>query len=114
MLEPEGVRCADEELRHRPGGQQRVPALGMTEPGQVDRHQMGMLGEPRPHLLEREQAFRPRAEQQSVIVVILALGEPDCQPVDDPELQQERCVQPDRQPVAPLSVVSPNLASASL
>ena len=46
VLEPEGVGGADDELGHRPRRQQRVAALGMTEPGQVDGHQVGVLGQP--------------------------------------------------------------------
>jgi hypothetical protein len=84
--EPEGVGSVDDELAHRPRRQQRIAALRMTEPWQVDRHQVRVLGEPRPHRLERQQAFWPRAQQQGVIVMVLALGETDRQPVDDPEL----------------------------
>jgi hypothetical protein len=101
VLEPEGVGGADDELAHRPRGQQRVPALGMTEPRQVDRHQMGAFGQPRPHRLEGEQAFRPRAQQQGVIVAVLALREADRQPVDDPELHLDGRVQPGGHDAAP-------------
>jgi hypothetical protein len=44
VLQPEGVGGPDDELAHRLRGQQLVPALGMPEPGQVDRHQMGSVG----------------------------------------------------------------------
>src|SRR5580692_11251613 len=70
----------------------------MTEPGQVYRHQVRVLGEPRPHRLERQQALWPRAQQQGVIVTVLALGEADRQPVDDPELHLDRRVQPGGHP----------------
>jgi hypothetical protein len=50
--------------------------------------------QPRPHRLEGEQAFRPRAQQQGVIVAVLALREADRQPVDDPELHLDGRVQP--------------------
>ena len=58
----------------------------MTEPRQVDRHQMGVFGQPRPGRFEGEQALRPRAQQQRVIVPALALGEADGQPIDSPKL----------------------------
>jgi hypothetical protein len=51
---------------------------------------MGMLGEPGPDLLEREQALRPGAQQQRAGVAGLALGVPDVQPVDRPEAGFDR------------------------
>ena len=101
VLEPEGVGDADDELAHRPRGQQRIAALGMAEPRQVNRDQVRMLGQPRPHRLEGEQAFWPWAEHQRVIVAVLALGEADGQPVDDPEPHLDGCVQPGRHDAAP-------------
>ena len=92
VLEPECVGDANDELAHRPRRQQRIATLGMTEPRQVDRHQMGVLGESRPGRFEREQALRPRAQQEGVIVPVLALGEADGQPVDRPELRLDGCV----------------------
>ena len=41
---------------------------------------MRALGEPRPRRIEREQALRPRAQQEGVIGPVLALGEADRQP----------------------------------
>jgi hypothetical protein len=38
FLEPECGRDANDELAHRPGGQQRIAALGLTEPRHVDGH----------------------------------------------------------------------------
>ena len=76
IIEPECAGDADEELAHGTRGQQRVLALRMPEPGQVDRHQMSALGEPRPRRLEGEKALRPWAQQQGVIVTAPALGEP--------------------------------------
>ena len=99
--EPEGVGGAQDELAHGPRGQQRIVALGMTEPGQVDRHQVRVLGQPCPYRLEGEQAFWPRAQQQGVIVAVLALGEADRQPVDDPELHLDGRVQPRGHAAAP-------------
>ena len=93
-LEPERVGDTNHELAHRPRREQRVAALGMTEPRQVDRHQMRVLGEPQPGRLEREQTLRPWAQQQGVIVAILALREADRQPVDRPELCLDGAVQP--------------------
>jgi len=103
MLEPEGVGSAENEVAHRPRGQQRIAAQRMTEPRQVDRHQMGVLGEPRPHRLEHEQALRPRAEQQGLLAAVLAESEPDRQPVDDPEPYLEGRVQPGGHGTAPPS-----------
>jgi hypothetical protein len=92
--EPEGVGDGNDELAHRPRRQQPIAALRMTEPGQVYRHQVRVLGEPRPHRLERQQALRPRTQQQGVIVTVPALGKPDRQPVNDPELHLDWGVQP--------------------
>ena len=85
VLESERVSEASDELAHRPRGEQRVAALGMTESRQVDRHEMRVFGESQPGRLEGEQALRPRAQQQGVIVPVLALGVADRQPVDRPE-----------------------------
>jgi hypothetical protein len=73
-LEPERVGDANDELAHRARRQQRIAALGMTESRQVDRHQMHVFGEPQPGRLEREQALRPRTQQEGVLVAALALG----------------------------------------
>src|SRR6266568_2903626 len=67
----------------------------MSEPWQVNGHQMGVLSELPPRRFEGQQALRPRAEQEgALIAMVLAYGEPDCQPVDDPESHFERCVHP--------------------
>ena len=42
----------------------------MTEARQADRYQMRMLGQSRPHRLGREQALRPRAQQEGIIAPI--------------------------------------------
>ncbi|HJY93865.1 MAG TPA: hypothetical protein VJ371_02875 [Streptosporangiaceae bacterium] len=94
MIEAEGVGGADDEVAHRPRGQQLIATLGTAEPRQVDGHQMGMFGQPLPYRHEGQQAFRPRAQQQGVILAVPAFGEPDRQTVDDPELGLDRCVQP--------------------
>ena len=46
VIEREGVGGVDDELGHRPRREQRVTALGMTEAGQVDGHQVGSFGQP--------------------------------------------------------------------
>jgi hypothetical protein len=66
----------------------------MPEAGQVNGHQMGVLGQAAPDLVERIKAFRPRTEQERVLVPIFALGEADRQPVDRPELRCDRRAQP--------------------
>jgi hypothetical protein len=102
VLEPEGVGDANEERAHRPWRQQRVATLGMTEPRQVDRHQMGVFGEPRPGRFEGEQALRPWAQQQGVIAaLVLALDEADGESVDGAELRLDGGVQPGGHGVAP-------------
>lgn len=58
-LNPVGVGGTDDELAHRPWRPQRFAALGTTEPGQVDCHQVRVLGEPRPHRLERQGGYDP-------------------------------------------------------
>src|ERR1700686_1343161 len=81
----------------------------MAEPGQVDGHQVGVLGQPRPGGLEREQAFRPRTQQQRVIVAGLALRVADRQPVDGPKVRLD-AVEPDAQGVTPSMLVAGTLA----
>jgi len=82
-------RRAQDELRPwARGGQQRNRRAGNDRnPGRVERHQVARAPA-RPVSItgsEGEQAFWPRAQQQGVIVAVLALGEADRQPVDDPE-----------------------------
>jgi hypothetical protein len=74
LLEPERVGGEHQELAHRPRRQQRVPALGMPEPGQVDRHQMRVFGELRPGWRKRQEALGPGTEQERVIAFLLGLG----------------------------------------
>ena len=98
LLQPERVGDGEHELAHRSRGHQGVAALGVAEPRQVDRHQMGLLGELPPDRLEGQQRLRPRTEQQCVVVVAPALGEPDRQAVDDTEPDLERGVEPGGHP----------------
>ena len=76
-LEAERVGEADHELAHRPGRHHLIPSLGVTEPRQVDRDQVGVGREPSPHRFERQQALRPWAEQKGVMVSLIAFGEAD-------------------------------------
>ena len=62
ILEPEYVGDPNHEPSHRPRRQQRVATLGLAETGQVDRHQMRVLGESLPSRLEGEQALGPRTQ----------------------------------------------------
>ncbi len=109
FLELECVGGANDELAHRPRAEQCLATLGMTKARQVDGHQMGVLGQTRPRRLEREQALRPRAQQESVIIPLLAFGEADRQPVDGPELRLHGRVRPDAQRTAPTCLGSNSL-----
>src|SRR5262249_15823093 len=93
--QPEGVHHADYEPGHRPRSEQRVPALRVTEPGQVDGDQPGVAGQHGPDRREREQGLRPRAEQQGFLGPLPTAGTPDGESFDDPEPDPERQVQPD-------------------
>jgi hypothetical protein len=93
VLEPELVGEPDDELPHGARRQERVATLGMPEAGQVDGHEVRVLGEAAPHLVEGMKALRPGAQQERVIVTLLALGEADLQSVDRPELRLDRRVQ---------------------
>jgi hypothetical protein len=92
VLEPELVREPNDELTHGTRRQERVATLGMPE-SRVDGHEMRVPCEPIPHLVEGVDALRPGAQQERVIVPLLALGEADLQPVDRPELRLDRCLQ---------------------
>jgi hypothetical protein len=48
---------------------------------------MCALGEAVPHLVEGVKALRPGAQEERVLVPLLALGEADLQSVDGPELR---------------------------
>src|SRR5580693_3195979 len=85
-IQPEGISDAEDEVGHRPRREQLFATLGMSEPRQVDRHQVGVFGQPWPRWLEGEQALRPWTQQQCVVVALLALGEANRQPVDRGEL----------------------------
>jgi hypothetical protein len=113
LLKPKRISNANDELAHRPRRQQRIPTLGMTEPRQVNCHQMRTVGQPRPRRLEGEQALRPRAQQKGVIVSVLALGEADGQPVDRPEPRLDGRVRPRAHDVAPHCLSLSRSASAS-
>jgi hypothetical protein len=89
VLEPELVGEPDDEPTHRPRREERGATLGVSEPGQVHRDHVGVLSEPVPHLAEGEQALGPRAEEECVVVTLRALGEPDPEAVDRPELWLE-------------------------
>jgi hypothetical protein len=93
LVQPERVREVDDELPHRPGREQIVPAFGVTEPGQVDRDQVHVFGERGPGRRVREQALRPGAQQDGVRVAVLALGVADRQPVDGADPGSDRGVQ---------------------
>jgi hypothetical protein len=59
-LQPEYVGEANHELAHCLWREQLIATLGVAETGQVDRHQMRVLGEAVPSRLEGEQALGPR------------------------------------------------------
>jgi hypothetical protein len=101
VIEPERVGGGDDELAHRPRGQQRVAALGVPEPRQVHCHQVSTLRQAPPDRFEGQQALGPRAEQEGMITVVLAGGKPDGQATDEPELHLEGRVQPGDHDLAP-------------
>ena len=59
----------------------------MTEPRQVDCNEVRTLRESQPCRLIREQALRPRVQEERIIVAALTFGEADGQPVDGTELR---------------------------
>src|SRR5207302_1691058 len=67
--------------------EQVVPPLRVPEPWQVDRHEVCVLGESGPHLLEREEALRPRAQENSRYVTGVTFGIPDRQAINLSESQ---------------------------
>src|SRR5580700_5498322 len=73
----------------------------MSEPRQVDRDEVRVLGEPCPHRLEGEQAFWPRAQHQRVVALVTALGESNRKAVDHPELHLNGRVKPGGHDVPP-------------
>ena len=78
----EGLDGVRDELAHRGGFEEFAAPLGVSEAGQVDRDQMGVLGQARPHLLEGVEAFGPRAEEDRRYLARLAFGIADGQAVD--------------------------------
>ena len=74
------------------GDRRSVATLGRAEPREVDCEQAGMLGKRRPHRRERVDALRPRTRQQHHrLLRATAVGVPDPQSVDRPELRLDRC-----------------------
>jgi hypothetical protein len=51
-----------------------------------------MLSEPQPARLEGEEALGPGAEQQGVIIALIALGNADRKAVDGPEPRPDESV----------------------
>ena len=58
----------------------------MTEARQVDGDKVRVFGEPLPHLLEREEAFGPRTQENCGYIATLALRVADSQAVDISDL----------------------------
>ena len=81
-VQSERVNGMRDELAHRGRFEEFVAALRVPEARQVDRDQMGVLGQARPHLLEGVEAFGPRAEEYRRYFPRLALGIADRQAVD--------------------------------
>ncbi|BAY49388.1 hypothetical protein SAMD00079811_70170 [Scytonema sp. HK-05] len=79
LLQPERVGKAHNELAHRARKHERVAALGVSEAREVDRHEVRVLGKPRPRWLERIQALRPRTEEEGMHTSpwVLTLGVAD-------------------------------------
>jgi hypothetical protein len=62
---------------------------------------MSTFGQVPPDRLEGQQALRPRAEQEGMIVVILAGGKPNGEATNEPEPHLEGRVQPGDHDLAP-------------
>src|SRR5271154_4425006 len=84
--EPELLNDLSDELAHHRRREEVVPSLRMAKPRQVDRDEMGVLCEPGPHLLECEETFRPRTQENCRYVAWLTFGITDCQTVNLPDL----------------------------
>ena len=82
MLEPELLDDLSDEFTHCRRREQFVPPLRVPEPRQVNRHEVCVLGESGPHLLEREEALRPRAQENSRYVAGVAFGISDRQAIN--------------------------------
>src|SRR5262245_16844229 len=74
LLQAKGVGELNDEVAHRPWRHQRVAALGLREPRQVNRQQMSVLCQPMPGGLVAVNALRPRTQQERVIIARLTLG----------------------------------------
>jgi hypothetical protein len=85
VLETECVGHADDEVAHRPRRHQRISPLRTPEPWQIDRDQVSLLGQARPHCFVREDALGPRTEQQRIRIALIAFGEPNRYPIDCPK-----------------------------
>ena len=95
------------------GESSRCAALRVPETRQFDPHHVRVFGEPRPYRLEGEQVLGPRAQQQGVIASLVALGISDRKPVDDPELQLDRCVEPGGHDLPPYGLCPARSVNAS-
>jgi hypothetical protein len=95
LLQPERIGKAHNELAHRARRHERVASLGVSEAWEVDRHKVRVLGKPRPRRLERIQALRPRAEEESMYTPsrVLTLGVTDGQPINCAKLRLDGRVQ---------------------
>jgi hypothetical protein len=89
VVQIESVRNTHDKLAHRAGIHQFLAALRSAEPWWVNRDQVRILGQSRPHLLERKHAFRPWTQQDRFLSRAAAVGESDRQAVDGREFRTD-------------------------
>ena len=90
---PNASATSNDELAHRPAATSTIAALGLPEPRQVDRHQMGVLREARPDRLVGSRGSRATGSAAARGRSGLTLGEANRQPVDGAELRPDRLAQ---------------------
>jgi hypothetical protein len=93
LLQAERVGGSNDEFPHRFWGHQRIAVLGLPEPREIDRHQMGVLCQPGPGGLVAVNALRPGAQQERVVVPWLALGVANGQTVNAADTRLDRLAQ---------------------
>ena len=77
LVQLEGIGEANDEVAHGFRIHQRFAPLRAAKSGEINGDQMRGPGQPRPRLLERENAFGPWVEQHRVLRARPALRESD-------------------------------------